>query len=259
MKVKLIAHTASPELLVGASGRLCYSDTDATEIMDSMTQEDAQGMCRRLAVIGHDSPLEHAVFTFAIDGVSRSLLAQITRHRIASYSVQSQRYVKMTDFEFVTPPEIEADEATKAVFQGAMLTAITAYRQIAEHLEERYYTEYTAYDKYPPKVARSKAQKRAIEDARFVLPNAACTKMIVTMNARELLHFFELRTCNRAQWEIRELAELMLAACYREAPTLFETAGCGCCNTGCREGRMGCGNGLMRRHEIEEIKRRNTK
>lgn len=255
MKCKLISHTPSPESIIGTAARLCNSDDSIDTILDNMQDGDnAAMMVRVLDGIGHESPIEHVTFTFAIEGISRSLLAQITRHRLASFSVQSQRYVKVTDFEYVTPPEIEANPTAKSIFTNSMNAAIKAYQEIEEHLEDIYFKEMVSSGMYESK-ARQQAEKKAIEDARYVLPNAACTKMIVTMNARELRHFFRMRCCNRAQWEIRQLAELMLEECYRVAPALFENAGAACCSGSCPEGRMSCGNPHKRKWEIDEIKR----
>lgn len=242
MNVTLLAHTPNPERLVATAARLCYSADDVATIMDEMCDFDAEKQIKLLQSIGHESPIEHVSFTFAIEGVSRSLLAQITRHRLASFSVRSQRYVKM-DEDVVIPPEIDIDEDAKPYFDTAIATAYECYKQIGEILKDFYIAE---------GMNAKSAEKKAIEDARFVLPNAACTSMVMTMNARELLHFFRLRTCNRAQWEIREVADKMLAECYRVAPTIFANAGCGCCSDSCPEGRMSCGK--PRKAEIDVIK-----
>ena len=167
---------------------------------------------------GHESVLEHAVFTFSIEGVSRALLAQLTRHRIASFSVQSQRYVDMENFRYVTPETIKADDDLLELYDDLMDSV------------RRFYHE----------AVRCGIPK---EDARFVLPNATCTKLMMTMNARELRHFFSLRMCNRAQWEIRELADRMFRLCYAEAPELFRGAGCACmAGKPCPEGKQSCGH-----------------
>lgn len=242
MNVTLLAHTPNPEKLVATAARLCYSADDVETIMDEMCDHDAEKQIKLLQSIGHESPIEHVSFTFAIEGVSRSLLAQITRHRLASFSVRSQRYVKMGE-DVVIPPEIDIDSDAKPYFDTAIATAYECYGQISNILKDFYIAE---------GMDAKSAEKKAIEDARFVLPNAACTSMVMTMNARELLHFFRMRTCNRAQWEIREVADKMLAECYRVAPTIFADAGCGCCSGSCPEGRMSCGN--PRKAEIGAIK-----
>ena len=209
MNVKLIAHTVMPEKVVAAAAKLCYSNTGAMDLMEGLTDEKAGSFVEMLATLGHESPIEHASFTFAIEGVSRSLLAQITRHRLASFSVQSQRYVKLTDFEYITPPEIASVPEAHALFDETMQTCVESYRRLTELLEEKHFADFTAQG-LPEKEARRKAEKKAIEDARFVLPNASETKMVMTMNTRELLHFFRLRCCSRAQWEIRAMADEML-------------------------------------------------
>lgn len=254
MNVKLIAHTVLPEKVVAAAARLCYSDTGAMELMDGMTDEKAGSFVEMLATIGHESPIEHASFTFAIEGVSRSLLAQITRHRLASFSVQSQRYVKIRDFSYVTPPEIEAVPEAHVLFDETMHICVEAYQKLTEILEEQHYAAFLA-EGFPEKEARSKAEKKAIEDARFVLPNASETKMVMTMNARELLHFFRLRCCNRAQWEIRALARAMVAEVYPLSPALFAKAGPSCVSGACPEGKMSCGRMQEVRADYEALKK----
>lgn len=253
MNVRLIAHTAAPEKVVAAAAKLCYSDTGAMALMDGMTDERAESFVEMLSTIGHESPIEHASFTFAIEGVSRSLLAQITRHRLASFSVQSQRYVKLSSFDYITPPEIAADPETLSLYEETIQTCVEAYRKLSDMLEDRHYADFLAQG-LPEKEARKKAEKKAIEDARFVLPNASETKMVMTMNARELLHFFRLRCCNRAQWEIRALAKAMAAEVYPVAPALFVKAGPSCLSGACPEGKMSCGKMEEVRAEYEALK-----
>lgn len=244
MRVILLSHTPEPERLVAAAARLCYSSDNALAIYQEMYNKDKRDkQINLLRKIGHDSPLEHVSFTFELQDVSRALLAQITRHRIASFSVRSQRYVSM-DKDVVIPPEISNNEAAWEIYREAVDNAFKSYNELSEILEKSYLEN--GMDKRA-------AEKKAIEDARFVLPNATCTSIVMTMNARELLHFFSLRTCNRAQWEIREVADKMLAQCYEVAPTIFANAGCGCCDKGCTEGVMSCGH--SRKEEIEKIKK----
>ena len=254
MNVTLISHTAYPEKLIAASAKLCYSASGCEDIMDGLDKEKTDSFVRMLAGIGHESPIEHASFTFAIEGVSRALLAQITRHRHASFSVQSQRYVKQDDFVYITPPAIEEDEKAAEIFRNAMDTALDSYNKLTDILSEKYYSENIGSG-MTEKSARSKAEKKAIEDARFVLPNASETKMVVTMNARSLYNFFRLRCCNRAQWEIRQLATEMFRLCYSVAPTLFENAGAPCVSGSCPEGKMTCGQMKQVREKFDEIKR----
>lgn len=242
MRVKLIAHTPIPEKVVAAAAKLCYSPVGIDQIMEEMSGENAASFVRMLVKLGHMSPIEHVSFTFAIEGVSRSLLAQITRHRIASFSVQSQRYVRLDDFQFITPPEIESDPSSKAIFLEAMKKQGEEYLALAAAIQEKH-TRTLMAEGMDEKSAAKKAEKMANEDARFVLPNACETKMVVTMNARSLLNFFSLRCCNRAQWEIRQLAEEMFRLVYWVAPSIFEIAGPGCVSSGrCSEGKMTCGH-----------------
>ena len=242
LNVKLIAYTPVPEKVIAAAAKICYSASDAETIMEGLTPEKTESFLDMLTQMGHESPIEHASFTFAIEGVSRSLLAQITRHRIASYSVQSQRYVKLKEgrFSFITPPEIAKDPDANARYQQAMADCHRNYMELADTLQARH-TDELMEQGLPEKEARKKAEKMAIEDARYVLPNACETKLVVTMNARSLYNFFRLRCCNRAQWEIRELAWAMLKLCRDAAPTLFKKAGPACLNGACPEGNMTCG------------------
>lgn len=239
--VKLISHTPDPEKTVAAAAKLCYSPASIETLQENLTQEKAQSFVEMLASIGHESPIEHASFTFGIEGVSRAFLAQITRHRIASYSVQSQRYVREKQFEYIVPPEIAADAQASGLFRQSMEQIQSSYDRLAALLEDRHRTSLMA-EGVPEKEAARKAEKLANEDARFVLPNACTTKMIVTMNARSLLNFFSHRCCRRAQWEIREAADQMLALASAAAPSLFATAGPPCCRGGCTEGKMSCGH-----------------
>ncbi|MCO7135982.1 FAD-dependent thymidylate synthase [[Clostridium] leptum] len=241
--VMLISYTPDPERTVAAAARLCYSPSTIDQVMEQMDDEKTASFLDMLTQIGHQSPIEHASFTFGIEGVSRSLLAQITRHRIASFSVQSQRYVDEAGFDYVIPPEIEGDEQTKELFLKAMELAKQSYETLTAHLERRYQKDMV------PKAAH----KKAIEDARFVLPNACTTKMMVTMNARSLLNFFSLRCCNRAQWEIREVAWQMLKLVKGVAPHLFASAGPGCLRGSCPEGKMSCGKAKEVRERFDSL------
>ena len=237
-KVTLIAHTPDPERLIAASAKLCYSPSSIEQLMDGLDEQKTTDFLNKMLTdFGHQSPIEHISFTFGIEEVSRTLLAQITRHRIASFSVQSQRYVKEKQFSFVTPPQIAQDPQAAALYQQAMQSAHASYLELSAQKN----LEQLLAEGVDEKKARSMAEKRAIEDARFVLPNACDTKMMLTMNARSLLNFFRLRCCNRAQWEIREVAEQMLALVKPIAPTIFAKAGPGCVSGPCPEGRMTCG------------------
>ena len=253
MKVTLIAHTPEPERTVAAAAKLCYSPADLDTVMDHLTPEKTRSFLTMLGELGHESPMEHASFTFGIEGVSRSLLAQITRHRIASYSVQSQRYVRENHFDYVLPPQIEAEPEARAEFIAAMEAAQASYERIAAILTEKRRAEYLARGMEEKAAARA-AEKTAIEDARFVLPGACDTKMMVTMNARALHNFFRHRCCARAQWEIRECARQMLALVLPVAPTLFAHCGPPCVTGACPEGKMSCGRAAEVRAEYRAMK-----
>lgn len=253
LKVDLIAHTPEPERVVAAAAKLCYSAVGVDKLMEDLTPEKSAKFLKMLSNLGHASPTEHASFTFAIEGVSRALLAQITRHRIASYSVQSQRYVRLDDFRYVIPPEIEAIPEAKEAFLASMNEDAARYLDLVKKLEEGHTARLMA-EGMPEKQARAKASKQANEDARFVLPNACETKMVVTMNARSLQNFFHLRCCSRAQWEIRALAEEMLRLVYPVAPHLFRTAGPACVSGPCPEGRMCCGKTAEVRAQYAALK-----
>ena len=266
LKVKIIAHTPEPDKVVAQAGKLCYSAVGVDEITQKLTEEEIARYVNMLASIGHESPLEHVSFTFAIEGVSRVLTHQLVRHRIASYSQQSQRYVKLEQFEYIIPPAIENNPEAKRIFIETMKRDQEAYDELVDLLLVDILTEEHAADfgsctkevlKENPDVApdRSKvldlyaekffedyrkAEKQAIEDARYVFPNACETKIVVTMNARSLLHFFNVRCCNRAQWEIREMATEMLKECKKIAPALFKKAGPDCVYGKCGEGKMSC-------------------
>ena len=241
MKVYLLAHTEMPEKVVAGAAKLCYSDSGVEELMEGLTDENTRRFVRTLSEVGHESPVEHASFTFGIEGVSRSFLAQMTRHRLASFSVQSQRYVRLDDFSYVTPPAISDDPEALKIYDEMMRRDAEAYEAISDILKEKYIQEYTEQG-LTKKSAASKAEKRAIEDARFVLPNACTTNMVMTMNVRELRHLFMVRCCNRAQWEIHAVCDEILKLVYKVAPTLFEASGPSCVATGkCPEGKMTCG------------------
>lgn len=238
--VELLTYTQLPEKTVASAARLCYSSSDISTIQQGMTEERVSHFMDMLTANGHETPIEHASFTFGIEGVSRSLLAQITRHRIASFSVQSQRYVAENQFSYVVPPEIAVIPEAKEEYLCAMEEDQRHYESLTAMLKEKHKKAFLA-EGLSEKAADSRAQKKAIEDARFVLPNACTTKMICTMDARSLLHFFSLRCCNRAQWEIRAVAEQMLWLVKGVAPSLFAKAGPACLFGPCPEGKMCCG------------------
>lgn len=240
--VRLLRHSPAPEEIVALGAKLCYSPIDVDKLETGVKSKEQGDFISKLMDLGHMSPLEHASFTFAVEGVSRSLLAQITRHRIASFSVQSQRYVSEHSaksqggvFDYIIPPRIEElGQEQVEVFQKQM-----------ETIQEW-------YDYWLDKLGESGGQGQ--EDARFVLPNAAETKLVVTMNARELLHFFRLRCCNRAQWEIRDLATQMLSEVKKIAPNIFKNGGPACVSGPCPEGKMTCGKILEVREKYANIR-----
>lgn len=254
MNVKLIAYTPSAEQLISAAAKTCYSAATVDTLLDGLDEEKTKSYLTMLTEIGHESPIEHASFTFAIEGVSRSLLAQITRHRMASFSVQSQRYVKERGFEFVIPHEIEAVPEAKELFLQAMEDDQKTYEKLSAMLQQKHMKTFLE-EGCSEAEARRKAEKKAIEDARYVLPNSCATKMIMTANARSLHNFFRLRCCNRAQWEIRELAEEMYRLVYAVAPTLFSKAGPACTCGPCSEGKMTCGKSAEVREKYDQIRR----
>nr|WP_300003303.1 FAD-dependent thymidylate synthase [Tissierella sp.] len=240
LKVELLRYTPEGEKLIASAAKLCYSDVGIEEIQEGLTQENTESFLKMLVDLGHESPIEHISFTFGAEGISRVLTHQLVRHRIASYSQQSQRYVKLENFEYVIPPSIEGDPQAKSVFIEAMKQDMEYYNKLTDILYAKHLKRYLE-EGLSEKKAASKAEKEAIEDARYVFPNACETKIIFTMNARVLLNFFKLRTCNRAQWEIRELSIEMLKQVQEVYPTLFKGAGPGCVRGACPEGSMTCG------------------
>jgi len=232
MKVSLLQHTPEPERTVALAARLCYSSASIGALHEKLSQADITEFLEKIMSLGHQSVLEHVSFTFGIEGISRACSHQLVRHRLASYSQQSQRYVTFQgdDFPLVLPESISASPQRLEIFNRAVKAAAKAYRELVD-------------DGVPA------------EDARFVLPNAAETKIIVTMNARELLHFFELRCCERAQWEIRAMAIEMLRLVKPVAPVIFSSAGPGCVSSGCPEGSMTCGSIREVRKRFSEMSR----
>ena len=220
MKIKILAHTPNPERVIAIAGKLCYSPVGIDDLNDKISDEQVEKFITKLSDMGHMSPFEHASFTFAIEGISRNCSHQIVRHRLASFSQQSQRYVRMKG-EYVVPPYVYWHEELLLEFNHALEDADKAYNKLVEGLM-RY----------------GRTEKEAIEDARYILPSACTTKMEVTMNVRELLHFFKQRCCKRAQWEIREVAKEMLKQCKEVSPILFKNAGAPCST--CTEGKLKC-------------------
>lgn len=239
LKVRILTHTPEPERVVANSARLCYSELGIDELFGKFTDEQNKGMVERLMKIGHESPLEHVSFTIGIEGVSRSLSHQLVRHRIgASYSQKSQRYVSADEFDYVIPEDIKNNEEALIKFVDTMATIQDAYDYITKELVFQY-----SIDEPTENATKIKElKKKAMENARAVLPNACETKIVVTMNARALLNFFSLRSCRRAQLEIMELSDEMLRQCKVIAPNLFKYAGASCMFSKCPEGNMTCGD-----------------
>lgn len=216
MRVTLLSYTKDAERLCASAAHSCYSDKGASELMEEWDEKKGARWLGNPLASGHHSVIEHASYTFSIEGCSRVLTHQLVRHRLASFSQMSQRYVNMKEAEYVVPPTVAADPSLEKRF-----------RELMDHI----WAEYEAL-----------AEKVPVEDARYVLPNACTTNITVTMNARELWHFFELRTCRRAQWEIRQMADEMLRLAQEASPFIFKNAGPPCISRGrCPEGKMSCG------------------
>ena len=224
-RVTLLAHTPDPERVVHTAARVCYSSKGVVDLLRDSGGDSCAPLLRRVKDMGHLSVFEHVSFTFGIEGVSRAMTHQLVRHRIASYSQRSQRYVDEEGFSFVVPPEIADNQEAKELFERVVEDARVAYKRL-------------------------QGMGVAREDARYLLPNACCSSIVVTMNARELLHFFTLRCCRRAQWEIRAVAKEMLRMCREIAPLLFEDAGPSCLRGPCLEGELSCGEAEAVRREF---------
>lgn len=253
MKVSLLTYTPEPEKVVSGAAKLCYSPSGIEELMNNLDKEGIEKFIAMLAIMGHESPFEHINFTFGIEGVSRSLTHQLVRHRIgSSYSQKSQRYVKEGSFEYIVPPHIENIQEAKEMYVRSMQNAQVAYDNLTDILFEKHYED-NLNQGQSEKAAKRAAEKKAIEDARYVLPNSCETKIVVTMNARALFNFFKKRCCNRAQWEIRELAIQMLKLVLEVAPNIFKIAGPGCINGKCPEGKMSCGEMDFVRNKFENL------
>jgi thymidylate synthase (FAD) len=217
MKVALLQYTPDPERTVALAARLCYSPADIDELKEKFSTADIRSFLEKIMSLGHQSVLEHASFSFGVEGISRVTTHQLVRHRIASFSQQSQRYVSHKErFAAVVPPSIAKRPDVMARFEALLAALHQTYADMVE-------------------------AGIPAEDARYILPNATETKIIVTMNARALLNFFELRCCERAQWEIRAMAVEMLRLVKRVAPIIFQNAGPGCLAGPCPEGSMTCG------------------
>ncbi len=241
LKVNLLRYTPDAEKLIASAAKLCYSPVGVDKIENKLSDENTEKFLAMLMGMGHESPIEHVSFTFGVEGISRVLTHQLVRHRIGcSYSQQSQRYVKLDQFEYIVPPAIECIPEAKEKFIRAMEDDQRYYGELAQILLDKHYQAYKK-EGCSDKDAKRLAEKKSIEDARYVFPNACETKIVFTMNARALYNFFKHRCCNRAQWEIRELATEMVKQVKDAAPTLFKYAGPNCLNKPCPEGNMTCG------------------
>ncbi|MCC3870228.1 FAD-dependent thymidylate synthase [Terrisporobacter mayombei] len=252
MKVKLLAHTPQPEKVIAMAAKLCYSPVGVDEIEENLSDESIEKFLNVLINMGHESPLEHVTFTFGIEGISRSCSHQIVRHRIASFSQQSQRYVKLDQFEYIIPPQIEKIEEAKEIFIQSMKKDQEDYDKLVDILFEKHYKKLIEEGKNE-KEAKSQGEKIAIEDARYVFPNACETKMVFTINTRSLYNFFDHRCCERAQWEIRGLATQMLKEVKAVAPILFKNCGPKCVKGPCPEGKMSCGEIVSIREKFKNL------
>lgn len=214
MIVRLLAHTPDADRICAAAAHSCYSEDSAADLLETV---DPAKMLRHVIGMGHHSVIEHAVFTFSVEGVSRALTHQLVRHRIASFSQQSQRYVRLSEPTYVVPETVKRGPEAMKVYEETMDGIWDSYSKLI-------------------------GMGIPAEDARYVLPNGCTTNITITMNARELLHFFSMRCCNRAQWEIREMADEMLRLCKEVSPVIFSDAGPACIRGPCPEGKKTCGH-----------------
>ena len=230
LKVQLLSHTENPEKVVAVAAKTCYYPGTTEHLWDT-SEETQEDFIQKLRDMGHMSPFEHATFTFGIDGVSRVLLAQLTRHRIASFSVQSQRYVKydvneveLHDIFEIPFVILDGSDEVFDGYMGALEEVASAYENLVDCLQQS-----------------GLSKTEAAENARYILPGSMKTNLVMTMNARELMHFFELRCCNRAQEEIRQLAWTILRLLEEKFPSIFSNCGPNCLIDKCKEGKMCCG------------------
>lgn len=265
MKVELLSHTKNPELLIATAAKLCYSSSNINDLMEAQSPEEVDNFISRLEEMGHESPFEHVSYTFAIEGVSRVLEQQLTRHRIASYSIQSGRYVDRSNAEFYMPGDIEDNELAKDIYIDVIEHSKDAYDKIYKALLHQYllveiskigdlsifidkmkadreycFNWFKNNDSKEVKKRFRDLKKKALENARFVFPSSLETKIIVTMNVRTLWNFFKHRRCFRAQDEIRELSGIMLNILKQVSPRIFKHAGPSCITGICPEGNMQC-------------------
>lgn len=252
VRVEVLRYTPDGEKLIASAAKLCYSPVGISEIEENLNEESTERFLTLLMDLNHESPIEHITFTFGVEGVSRTLTHQLVRHRIASFSQQSQRYVKLDQFEYIMPPAIANNKRAKELFEQAMEEDQKYYDEITNILFEEHYKKYIDLG-LNEKESKAKSEKESIEDARYIFPNACETKIVLTMNARSLLNFFRLRCCNRAQWEIRQLATQMLKEVKGIYPILFKNAGSSCIGSHCPEGKMTCGKIVEVREKFKNL------
>lgn len=231
MKVKLLSYTQNPEQVIATAAKLCYSGSNIEELFEAQSIDKIEKFIDMLSSLGHESPFEHVSFTFAIEGVSRITEQQLTRHRLASYSIQSGRYVNRDTASFYIPPEIKPGTFEYEVYTKAIEQSKKNYNDIVVVLKQKFIQQ---------GMKEKDAEKKACENARGIFPNSLETKIIVTMNVRSLWNFFKHRCCNRAQEEIKALAKEMLKQCKEVAPLLFKYAGASCISGICPESKMQC-------------------
>lgn len=257
MKVKLLSNTKNPDIVIASAGKLCYSPVGVDDIFKKLTQEEVDRFINMLTSIGHESPLEHVSYSFAVEGVSRILEIQLVRHRIASYSIQSGRYVKRDNPEFIKPERIKNNKVASEIFDDIAKKSAEAYNNLflILMLELMGYTEdeiekisfdeaaYLVYKFYESDIKTyKKFEKMAIEDARYVHLQSISVKIVFTMNLRSLINFTRHRSCERAQLEIRRLSDEIINLVTKVSPSLGRILGPSCLFGKCPEGSFSCGN-----------------
>lgn len=266
MRVELIAYTEMPYDVIADAAGVCYSQKDIHELIRSTTDTQKLNLIKKLEDSKHESPFEHVSFTFAISGISRACSHQLVRHRLASYSQRSQRYVNESGFGYVVPPEVKKNKQLLLYYDNCMDEISLNYEILKYNIARQKIRKYwidngVEIDEIPDNMVSieegikitnefkdenpvlfNKIMKEAGEDARLILPNACETQLIMTMNVRSLWNFFNLRCCNRAQWEIRELAWKMRDILVSRYPYLFVHSGPDCLTGACKEGNKSCGH-----------------
>lgn len=256
LNVKLLSHTENPELVIATAGKLCYSPSTIEDLMEKQTDESVERFVNMLVGLGHESPLEHTSFTFGIEGISRIVEIQLVRHRIASYSIQSGRYVKRENPEFIKPERIKNNYVASDIFDEVARVSVKGYNDLflvlmldlmgysnaevsimsdierEEIVYKLYESDIKTYKKY---------EKLAIEDARYVHLQSIGVKVICTFNLRSLINFTRHRECRRAQREIQNLSKAMIKLIDDKFPLLGKILGAPCRFGTCPEGSYCCG------------------